>query len=177
MSIVPWIKYKDIKCENCTYYTGTQCHGHGEYYGSCKLAEKIKKLLELETDKILVSNNLPEFIYDESTKIPEVTIIDEALIEWEEEIDYTCEYVNNIQPGKAKVIIRKIGNETELNLYSYGTLVARIETYKNSTRYTYLGKYRQTTTRHQKEFFKQNDLSDKEIKKLFKNGTIVKEVE
>ena len=36
----------------------------------------------------------------------------------------------------------------------------------------YFGKYSQTTTRHQKEFFKQNGLSDKEIKYLFKNGTL-----
>lgn len=36
----------------------------------------------------------------------------------------------------------------------------------------YFGKYSCTTTRHQKEFFKQNGLSDKEIKDLFKNGTL-----
>ena len=36
--------------------------------------------------------------------------------------------------------------------------------------YTYFGKFSQTTTRHQKEFFKQNGLSDKEIKELFKKG-------
>ena len=81
--------------------------------------------------------------------------------------------------GKAKVEIIEGNNCYQICLYSYGTLVAMI-TYTKSIkqkRYDYYGKYSQTTTRHQKEFFKQNGLSDKEIKELFKNGTIVKEVE
>ena len=59
-------------------------------------------------------------------------------------------------------------------LYSYGTLVAiyTIDKIKNYRRYDYLGKYSQTTTRHQKEFFKQNGLSDAEIKELFKTGVL-----
>lgn len=63
---------------------------------------------------------------------------------------------------------------TEYNLYSYGTLVARITTNEETNKSTceYMGKYSQTTTRHQKEFFKQFGLSDNEIKELFKNGTI-----
>ena len=65
------------------------------------------------------------------------------------------------------------------NLYSYGTLVAKIlySYIDNTTKITYLymGQYSQTTTRHQKEFFKQNGLSDKEIKELFKNVELVKE--
>lgn len=23
-------------CKNCHYYTGIQCHGHGDYWGECK---------------------------------------------------------------------------------------------------------------------------------------------
>ena len=41
-------------------------------------------------------------------------------------------------------------------------------------KYEYLGQYSQTTTGHQKEFFKQNGLSDKEIKELFNNGSLIK---
>lgn len=76
--------------------------------------------------------------------------------------------------GKAKVEQEEKDNLIINNLYSYGVLVAQritnIDTMK--TTYKYLGKYSQTTTRHQKEFFKQNGLTDNEIKKLFKEGTL-----
>ena len=76
--------------------------------------------------------------------------------------------------GKAKVIQEERNNLIINNLYSYNILVARritnVDTMK--TTYEYLGKYSQTTTRHQKEFFKQNGLSDTQIKELFKNGKL-----
>ena len=80
--------------------------------------------------------------------------------------------------GKAQV---KESIETKDNikyviqeLYSYGTLVARITTNIETCLSTceYLGKYSQTTTRHQKEFFKQYGLTDKELKELWKNGIL-----
>ena len=80
--------------------------------------------------------------------------------------------------GKAKVEQdAKIQDNMLYNiykLYSYGTLVARIteNTETNKATCEYLGKYSQTTTRHQKEFFKQYGLSEKEIKELWKNGAI-----
>lgn len=65
------------------------------------------------------------------------------------------------------------------DLYSYDTLVGKILysdiDNKKQTKYLYMGKYSQTTTRHQKEFFKQEGLSDKKIKELFKNGVLVYE--
>lgn len=71
------------------------------------------------------------------------------------------------------------GTAKVLNLYSYDTLVAKIGIFEiddtKKVDYVYFGKYSQTTTRHQKEFFKQNGLNDKEIKELFKNGTLEKE--
>lgn len=79
--------------------------------------------------------------------------------------------------GKAIVEENETGGNTkELILYSYGTRVAKIEKGIYWAKYIYNGKYSQTTTRHQKEFFKQNGLSDKEIKDLFKNGILEKEV-
>lgn len=61
------------------------------------------------------------------------------------------------------------GTTRSLNLYSYNTLVAKVfYSIDGSVEYIYFGKYSQTTTRHQKEFFKQNGLNDKEIKQLFK---------
>lgn len=77
--------------------------------------------------------------------------------------------------GKAQVKETNYIGLYLLELYSYGTLVAKIETTSNKKTYIYLGKYSQTTTRHQKEFFKQNGLCDEEIKELFKNGTLIKE--
>lgn len=74
--------------------------------------------------------------------------------------------------GKAQVKETKYVGLNLIELYSYGTLVAKIEEKEDKTIYIYLGKYSQTTTRHQKEFFKQNGLSDKQIKELFKNGTL-----
>lgn len=76
--------------------------------------------------------------------------------------------------GKAKVLEQKIGTTgfSEIILYSYGTMVAKIIEGKNSKKYIYLGRYSQTTTRHQKEFFRQYGLTDKEIKELWKKGAL-----
>ena len=76
--------------------------------------------------------------------------------------------------GKAKVEQEEKDNLIINNLYSYDTLVAQritdVDTRK--TTYKYLGKYSQTTTRHQKEFFKQQGLNDKQITELFKNNIL-----
>ena len=77
--------------------------------------------------------------------------------------------------GKAKIEIVKNSNDQTKDLYSYNTLVASCiyDFMHNKTTYKITGKYRQTTTRHQKEFFKQCGLNDEEIKDLFKNMVIV----
>lgn len=75
---------------------------------------------------------------------------------------------------KAKVeTIEDDLNYDEL-LYSYGTLVAIYSKDKigNREHFTYCGKFSQTTTRHQKEFFRQKGLTEKEIKELFKTGVL-----
>ena len=77
--------------------------------------------------------------------------------------------------GKAKVQETKNKNVEDLKLYSYNTLVARITKIANKITYHYFGKFSQTTTRHQKEFFKQHGLSDKELKELFKNSVLERE--
>ena len=76
--------------------------------------------------------------------------------------------------GKAQIEEKEDNICKNYLLYSYGTLVAIYTENKTSNlkQYTYCGKYSQTTTRHQKEFFKQNGLSDKQIKELFKNGVL-----
>ena len=76
---------------------------------------------------------------------------------------------------KAKVETITSENEEIIKLYSYGTLVATIIKVNNTITYHYFGQYSQTTTRHQKEFFKQYGLTDNEIKKLFKDETLIKE--
>lgn len=71
--------------------------------------------------------------------------------------------------GKAQVVDKESGVS---ELYSYGTLVARITRNWNKLICEYLGYFSQTTTRHQKEFFRQEGLTEKEIKELWKNGTL-----
>lgn len=78
--------------------------------------------------------------------------------------------------GKAEILEAKNKNVVDYKLFSYETLVAKITIIGNNIIYHYFGKYSTTTTRHQKEFYKQNGLNDKEIKELFKNGILEKEV-
>lgn len=83
--------------------------------------------------------------------------------------------------GKAKVLevyyngLRGDGIDRQLDLYSYGTLVATVvyNYNQNFTGYKYYGRFSNTTTRHQKGFFKQNGLTDEQMKELFKNKTII----
>lgn len=78
--------------------------------------------------------------------------------------------------GKALVTVYETDSVEHKELQSYNTLVANYVYYKNKNLkvYEYFGKYSQTTTRHQKEFFRQLGLSDKDIKELFKNGKLEK---
>lgn len=70
--------------------------------------------------------------------------------------------------GKAKIEIFENDNVLTKQLLSYGTLVANYVYYKKEKKevFEHFGTYSQTTSRHQKEFFKQLGLSDGEIKKL-----------
>lgn len=77
---------------------------------------------------------------------------------------------------KEEITTGEHGATKQLSLYSYNTLVASVTYFEIdndfSISYVCYGKYSQTTTRHQKEFFKQNGLNDAEIKKLFKEGVL-----
>lgn len=91
--------------------------------------------------------------------------------------ELSCRYDSrNSFYGKAQVETNRTSLGSKINLYSYGTLVASIlEDFSDKTKkYCYNGHYSQTTTRHQKEFFKQNGLTDSEIKQLFKDGVLIK---
>lgn len=73
--------------------------------------------------------------------------------------------------GKAHVI----QEGDNLKLQSYSTIVAEVERLGGKEIFKYYGHYSSTTTSHQKEFFKQLGLNDKEIKELFKKGELVYE--
>lgn len=79
---------------------------------------------------------------------------------------------------KAKVKIKEDNLTCNELLYSYGTLVAIYTKDKlsNLEQFTCNGYFSQTTKRHQKEFFKQHGLNDKEIVKLFNIGVLEREV-
>lgn len=36
---------KSLTCKNCVYYTGVQCHGHGDYWGECSLITNTAKMI------------------------------------------------------------------------------------------------------------------------------------
>lgn len=78
--------------------------------------------------------------------------------------------------GKAVIEETRNKNAEDYKLYSYGTLVARFTIVKPYKTYFYFGKYSQTTTRHQKEFFRQFGLSDREIKELFDKEVLTYEL-
>lgn len=80
--------------------------------------------------------------------------------------------------GKAKTETVRNTYQQVCNLFSYNTLVATIIYNFNDMTILYksLGKFSQTTTRHQKEFFKQHNLNDKEIKNLLNKGELIKGV-
>ena len=93
--------------------------------------------------------------------------------------ELTCQYDSRASfYGKAKVEEIQEPGQYIQRLYSYDTHVASIVwDFKKGTRtYMYFGKYSQTTTRHQKEFFKQNGLDDKQIKEVFANDKLVRNV-
>ena len=96
-----------------------------------------------------------------------------------EERVYYLEPIYDSRKSFYKKAIVKV-EEDNLNynelLYSYGILVA-IYTKDKITdleQFTVNGKFSQTTTRHQKEFFRQKGLSDKELITLFKIGILEK---
>lgn len=41
-------KKKFITCGNCPYFTGVQCHGHGEFWGECSLLEFLIRYFKLQ---------------------------------------------------------------------------------------------------------------------------------
>ena len=73
--------------------------------------------------------------------------------------------------GKAMVNCYETDEVVHKELISYDTMVANYVRYKNENKevFEYFGKYSQTTSRHQKEFFRQLGLTEKEIKELYKN--------
>lgn len=79
--------------------------------------------------------------------------------------------------GKAVVELQEDYKGKTMKLYSYDTLVASYMYYKipGEIVFDWLGTWSQTTTRHQKEFFKQLGLGNKEIKELEEKGRLVYE--
>ena len=73
---------------------------------------------------------------------------------------------------KAFVIETQENNKTIKELKSYNTIVAKITIEENKKIFEHFGTYSQTTTRHQKEFYKQEGLNDAEIKTLLKNNIL-----
>lgn len=78
--------------------------------------------------------------------------------------------------GKALTETYDKEDTLHIDLLSYGTLVANYVKYRKDNKeiFEHFGTFSQTTTRHQKEFYKQLGLNDEEIKELIKNGRLEK---
>lgn len=72
--------------------------------------------------------------------------------------------------GKARVQLNKTGNTEVYTLFSYDTKVATCvkDTETNNATYMLVDIFSSTTTRHQKEFFRQMGMSEKDVDELFK---------
>lgn len=73
--------------------------------------------------------------------------------------------------GKAKVETIETDSTKIMTLYSYDTKVACVVLDKETGSRTYnlFGIYSQTTTRHQKEFFRQQGMTEKEVQDFIKD--------
>lgn len=76
--------------------------------------------------------------------------------------------------GKAVIKLYEDDDVIKKELLSYGTLVAQLVYYKKKKKivYEYFGRYSQTTSRHQREFFRQECLNENKLKELFKSGRL-----
>lgn len=72
--------------------------------------------------------------------------------------------------GKAKVKTVETDSTKVMTLYSYDTKAACVVLDKETGSKTYnlFGVFSQTTTRHQKEFFRQMGMTEKEVDEFFK---------
>lgn len=79
--------------------------------------------------------------------------------------------------GKAVVEVVETEGTYMETLFSYGTRVAEYVKFKDSGKqvYKHLGKWSQTTSRHQREFFHQLGLSEGEMKELYSKGVLERE--
>lgn len=76
--------------------------------------------------------------------------------------------------NKAKMQTKQTKKKLEIILISYDTVVARFIKKDTQVIVENMGYFSQTTTRHQKEFFKQLGYTDIEIKQIFRNGRLEK---
>lgn len=55
-----------MKCKECMYYTGVQCHGHGEFWGSCQLLNNLFTYMEKTKKCDYVSNTYICMLLDDN---------------------------------------------------------------------------------------------------------------
>lgn len=56
-----------IHCLDCPFYSGVQCHGHGEYWGHCSKIEEAYKILEMRIDDDhYITSGMRDICFDDS---------------------------------------------------------------------------------------------------------------
>lgn len=56
----------NFKCKECMYFTGVQCHGHGEFWGSCKLIDEFIQYFDFTHDKHHLSCLYNDIVFDDT---------------------------------------------------------------------------------------------------------------
>ena len=101
------VDYTLTYSNNINSGTGTvTINGIGNYTGEIVKEFTILKK-ELSPDDVTLNES--ELVYDGTEKMPDV-IVKNGDVALQKDIDYTLTYYNNINPGKATVIINGIGN-------------------------------------------------------------------
>ena len=55
-----------MKCKRCVYFTGVQCHGHGEFWGDCLLLHFAIKEIVQKSGCDYVSTNMNSVCFDDT---------------------------------------------------------------------------------------------------------------
>lgn len=53
-----------MKCKNCIYFSGIECHGHGDFWGSCNYLNQLFKYIKKVTNCDYISTGLKDIVYD-----------------------------------------------------------------------------------------------------------------
>lgn len=66
-----------MKCKDCPNFSGIQCHGHGDFWGTCHLYNSITKFIVKNNNAWYVTHKNIPYLYEDSECYFEKLLIDE----------------------------------------------------------------------------------------------------